>query len=126
MRLLTNPLLLLLALIITLVHAAPGGGGGVPKLKAPPLVPNENATWFCTHKYKVMYSHYKLRGSGWNKTEKEIRKRVEAAGMTTRWKFETVIGEDGKEGFESSVSCCSLVSFFLSELCCFSFWLRGR
>lgn len=103
-------LLFLTALLTTLVHAAPGGGGGVPKPKAPPLVPNENATWFCTHKYKVMYSHYKLRGSGWNKTEKEIRKRVEAAGMTTRWKFETVVGEDGTEGFESSVS-------FL-----FSFW----
>lgn len=65
-----------------------------------------------------MYSHYKLRGSGWNKTEKEIRKRVEAAGMTTRWKFKTVVGEDGKEGFESSVSC----SFSFSS---FSFGCEG-
>jgi hypothetical protein len=101
------PLSTLISLsLLALASALPGGGGGggTPRVPPPPLVPNENATWFCTHKYKVMYSWYVLNGNGWNKTEKEIRKKVEAAGMTTRYSFKEVTDKDGVLGFESSVS----------------------
>lgn len=101
----TRTLLLFLSalLLATLAHALPGGGG-VPKPTAPPMKPNERATWLCTHKYKVMYSHYKLEGRDWNKTEKEIRIKVEAAGMTTRWEYDEFEDENGIISFESSVS----------------------
>jgi hypothetical protein len=100
------PLSTLISLsLLALASALPGGGGGgTPRVPPPPLVPNENATWFCTHKYKVMYSWYVLNGNGWNKTEKEIRKVIGNAGMTTRLSFKEVTDEDGVSGFESSVS----------------------
>jgi hypothetical protein len=105
--------------LIALASALPGGGGGggTPRVPPPPLVPNEDATWFCTHKYKVMYSWYVLNGSGWNKTEKEIRKVIENAGMTTRLSFKEVKDEDGVLGFESSVSSADFL-FLLSFRYC--------
>jgi hypothetical protein len=104
LRLLRLLPLCLSALASALPGGGGGGGGGTPRVPPPPLVPNENATWFCTHKYKVMYSWYVLNDNGWNKTEKEIRKVIGNAGMTTRLSFKEVTDEDGVLGFESSVS----------------------
>jgi hypothetical protein len=62
----------------------------------------------------VMYSWYVLNGNGWNKTEKEIRKAIQNAGMTTRLSYKEVRDQDGVLGFESSVSCAS---FLLRRRC---------
>lgn len=94
-------LVLLLAFLAPLTHSLPGGGEAPKAKNTPKLVPNERATWNCTHKYKVMYSHYKLSGREWNKTEKEIKRAVENEGIITRWKFAMNEEEDS---FESSVS----------------------
>lgn len=56
-----------------------------------------------------MYSHYKLSGRDWNKTEKEIRRAVANEGIITRWKFAINQEEDS---FESSVSCFVLPFLF--------------
>lgn len=89
--------LLLTFLAATLVHAAalgvPASGEGL----APP-------SWFCYCKQKSLHSHYVLDGQGWNKTEKEIKKAIAAAGAMTRWKFEEWTDAEGNSGFKSSVS----------------------
>lgn len=97
---------LLAALFTTLTTSHPGGAEIVKAGKEKPkLIPNERATWNCSHKYKVMYSHYKLSGRDWNKTEKEIKRAVANEGIITRWKFEMNEEEDS---FVSSVSFLSL------------------
>ena len=105
MRSLTRALLTLLTILLlsSLTSSLPGGGGEVKKTnkEEPKLIPNERATWNCSHKYKVMYSHYKLSGRDWNKTEKEIKRAVANEGIITRWKFEMKVEEDS---FVSSVS----------------------
>jgi hypothetical protein len=92
----------MLALFASLTSSYPGGVE-VKKAgnKEPKLIPNERATWNCSHKYKVMYSHYKLSGRDWNKTEKEIKRSVANEGIITRWKFDFNQEEDS---FVSSVS----------------------
>lgn len=94
--------LLVLFFLATLTLSSPGGPP-IEKAgkKAEKLIPNELARWNCSHKYKVMYSHYKLSGRDWNKTEKEIRRAVSNEGIITRWKFAMNKEEDT---FESSVS----------------------
>ena len=118
MRSLTRALLTLLTILLlsSLTSSLPGGGGEVKKTnkEEPKLIPNERATWNCSHKYKVMYSHYKLSGRDWNKTEKEIRRAVSNEGIITRWKFAMNKEEDS---FESSVS-------FFCWGCCFA--IRGK
>lgn len=108
MRRRTPPIfaLLLATLVVTLVHAVavPGGGESTTGKKKPTLIPNEAAHWKCTHKYKVMYSHYKLSGSDWNKTEEEIKLAVSNAGIITRWQYNEEENEHGGMNFESSVS----------------------
>lgn len=101
-------LLSLLCLLAPLTLSLPGGVE-VKKAgnKEPKLIPNERATWNCTHKYKVMYSHYKLSGRDWNKTEKEIKRSVANEGIITKWKF--AINEE-EDSFESSVSFCTVMS----------------
>jgi hypothetical protein len=98
--------LLLVLLLSTLTASLPGGGGDVKKAgkEEPKLIPNERATWNCSHKYKVMYSHYKLSGRDWNKTEKEIKRAVSNEGIITRWKFEMKEEEEEEDSFVSSVS----------------------
>ncbi|GAB7332935.1 hypothetical protein MBLNU13_g04642t1 [Cladosporium sp. NU13] len=95
---LLNPLLLLLLLatLFTTLTTSHPGGGEIQKAgkQEPKLIPNERATWNCSHKYKVMYSHYKLSGRDWNKTEKEIKRAVANEGIITRWKFEMNEEED--------------------------------
>lgn len=108
MRLLTIALLLA-TLAVTLIHAValPGGGGGkgVPRCKNETvIVPNEAARWHCTHKYKVMFSHYTLRGSDWNKSEEEIKLAVNAAAFVTKWRYNEEPNDHGGMDFESSVS----------------------
>jgi len=94
--------LLLILLLTPLTLSYPGGVETVKAgKKEPKLIPNERATWNCSHKYKVMYSHYKLSGRDWNKTEKEIKRSVANEGIITRWKFDFNAEEDS---FVSSVS----------------------
>ena len=115
---LLTPLLLLLAALFTTLTTSHPGGGEIKKAgkQQPKLIPNERARWNCSHKYKVMYSHYKLSGRGWNKTEKEIKRAVANEGIITRWKFEMNEEEDS---FVSSVS----VFFFFSPFLLSSFLL---
>jgi hypothetical protein len=100
---------LLALLFATLAHALPGGGESSTPKDAPKLIPNEAATWHCTHKYKVLYSHYKLSGCDWNKTEEEIKRAVENEGIITRWRYAEE-NNNGHIGFESLVS-----TFIVSE-----------
>lgn len=103
---------LLAALFTTLTTSHPGGGEIVKAGKEKPkLIPNERATWNCSHKYKVMYSHYKLSGRDWNKTEKEIKRAVANEGIITRWKFEFNEEED------SFVSSVSFLMFLIFGFC---------
>ena len=101
--LLLTPLVLLLAALFTTLTTSHPGGGEVVKAgqERPTRIPSERASWNCSHKYKVMYSHYKLSGRHWNKTEKEIKRAVANEGIITRWKFEMNEEEDS---FKSSVS----------------------
>jgi len=105
--------LLFILLAATLTHALPGGGETSTPKDKPKLVPNELATWNCTHKYKVIYSHYKLSGCDWNKTAKEIKRAVENEGIITRWKYSEENKTDGRMCFNSSVSLFFLLNSLL-------------
>ena len=96
-------LLVLLSLLTTLTFALPGGGEVTSSKDEPVLIPNEAATWHCTHKYKVLWSHYKLSGCDWNKTEEEIKRAISNEGIITRWRYNEE-NNTGHVSFESSVS----------------------
>jgi hypothetical protein len=107
---------ILLSLLTTLTFALPGGGEVSSSKDEPVLIPNEAATWHCTHKYKVLYSHYKLSGCDWNKTEEEIKRAISNEGIITRWQYNEE-NNTGHVGFESSVSfrCFRGGGFFLQR-----------
>jgi hypothetical protein len=117
----------LLLLATKLAHALPGGGEAMPANKEPAVwIPNEAAIWKCSHKIKPGYSHYKLSGSDWNKTEKEIKRAVEDEGIITRWKFKnsTEFNEwKAPVSFESSVCPVRIFLEFAAGLNFFGGWL---
>lgn len=109
-------LLLLLPTALTL--ALPGGGGGPstpikgsPNHPLPPEPPNLNATHMCKHRYRGIWSNYKLYGYGWNITnetqpdvlQKRLQYEINEAAAETKWKY-SEFERDGKMGFNISVS----------------------